>query len=170
MLYPPELRGRIANSITYAGRFVQLAAFSARLCPHCARQLRGGIVQASRGVGSRSKNPVRTLLSLSIGIFGRIVSLLASMPRVKARFSVASSRLMVAFDAFSVCRLALYLRTFRMAVFKKTVTAYRCERCDYEWMPRFADADLPTVCANRARKSPAWKLPNCSPRHSPPPA
>jgi hypothetical protein len=46
-----------------------------------------------------------------------------------------------------------------MAVFKKTVTAYRCERCGYEWLPRFAGADLPTVCANRACKSPAWNKP-----------
>lgn len=40
-----------------------------------------------------------------------------------------------------------------MAVFKKTVTAYRCERCGHEWIPR-DDSRLPTVCPKC--KSPYW--------------
>lgn len=43
-----------------------------------------------------------------------------------------------------------------MAIFKKLVTAYRCERCGYEWLPRFPDQPPPTVCANLQCKSPYW--------------
>ncbi|HSP96838.1 MAG TPA: hypothetical protein VL049_06285 [Candidatus Dormibacteraeota bacterium] len=46
-----------------------------------------------------------------------------------------------------------------MAIFKKLVTAYRCERCGYEWLPRFAKAPPPAVCPNGACKSPAWNKP-----------
>ena len=44
-----------------------------------------------------------------------------------------------------------------MAIFKKRVTAYRCERCEYEWLPRKQDAPLPTVCPKC--KSPYWNRP-----------
>ena len=54
------------------------------------------------------------------------------------------------------------IRELGMAVLRKTVTAYRCERCGYEWLPRFDDAPLPTVCANRKCKSPAWNKPRPS--------
>lgn len=46
-----------------------------------------------------------------------------------------------------------------MAIFKKQVTAYRCERCGYEWLPRFRDQPPPTVCANLECKSPYWNKP-----------
>jgi DNA-directed RNA polymerase subunit RPC12/RpoP len=46
-----------------------------------------------------------------------------------------------------------------MAIFKKLVTAYRCERCGYEWLPRFAKAPPPAVCPNGACKSPYWNKP-----------
>ena len=51
-----------------------------------------------------------------------------------------------------------------MAIFQKLVTAYRCERCDYEWLPRFADAPPPAVCPNGKCKSPAWNKPLPKPR------
>ena len=44
-----------------------------------------------------------------------------------------------------------------MAVFKKTVTAYRCERCKHEWIPRKMIKELPTVCPKC--KSPYWNRP-----------
>ncbi len=44
-----------------------------------------------------------------------------------------------------------------MAVFKKTVTAYRCERCEHEWIPRSKVNELPTVCPKC--KSPYWNEP-----------
>jgi hypothetical protein len=51
-------------------------------------------------------------------------------------------------------------RLKRMAIFKKLVTAYRCERCGYEWLPRFGDKQAPpTVCANLECKSPYWNKP-----------
>jgi len=45
-----------------------------------------------------------------------------------------------------------------MAVYSKTVTAVRCERCGYEWIPK-NPKHLPTVCANLECKSPAWNKP-----------
>ncbi len=33
-----------------------------------------------------------------------------------------------------------------MAVFQKTVTAYRCDRCGHEWIPRIKKTELPTIC------------------------
>jgi hypothetical protein len=45
-----------------------------------------------------------------------------------------------------------------MAVFQKTFTVIRCERCGYEWIPK-DPKQLPTVCSNRACKSPAWNKP-----------
>lgn len=44
-----------------------------------------------------------------------------------------------------------------MAVFKKTVTAYRCERCQHEWIPRKMIKKLPVVCPKC--KSPYWNRP-----------
>jgi hypothetical protein len=47
-----------------------------------------------------------------------------------------------------------------MGVFKVEVTAYRCERCEHEWLPRNAlagDNDLPTVCPKC--KGPYWNRP-----------
>jgi len=44
-----------------------------------------------------------------------------------------------------------------MAVFKKTVTAYRCERCKHEWIPRSKIKKLPIVCPKC--KSPYWNTP-----------
>lgn len=47
-----------------------------------------------------------------------------------------------------------------MAVFEKTVVAYRCERCGHEWIPRKqpeSEADYPTVCPKC--KSPYWNKP-----------
>ena len=47
-----------------------------------------------------------------------------------------------------------------MAVFEKTVIAYRCERCEHEWIPRKqpeSEADYPTVCPKC--KSPYWNKP-----------
>jgi hypothetical protein len=45
-----------------------------------------------------------------------------------------------------------------MAIFKKLVTAYRCERFGYRWLPRFRDQPPPTVCADLECKS-AWNKP-----------
>lgn len=44
-----------------------------------------------------------------------------------------------------------------MAVLTRRVTAYRCERCAHEWLPRVQGADLPTVCVRC--KSPYWNKP-----------
>ena len=44
-----------------------------------------------------------------------------------------------------------------MAIFQKTVTAYRCERCGHEWIPRKDDAPLPVVCPSC--KNPYWNKP-----------
>ncbi len=47
-----------------------------------------------------------------------------------------------------------------MAVYFKSVTAYRCERCRHEWLPRRAleqGGALPTVCPKC--KSPYWNKP-----------
>ena len=47
-----------------------------------------------------------------------------------------------------------------MAIFQKTVWAFRCERCGHEWIPRkpWAEGErLPTVCPKC--KSPYWNKP-----------
>ena len=47
-----------------------------------------------------------------------------------------------------------------MAVFEKTVWAFRCERCEHEWIPRKPWSEgkpLPTVCPKC--KSPYWNKP-----------
>ncbi len=47
-----------------------------------------------------------------------------------------------------------------MAVFEKTVWAFRCERCGHEWIPRKPWGEgkpLPTVCPKC--KSPYWNKP-----------
>lgn len=44
-----------------------------------------------------------------------------------------------------------------MTIFLKTVTAYRCDRCGNEWLPRKNGAPLPTVCPKC--KSPYWNKP-----------
>ena len=49
-----------------------------------------------------------------------------------------------------------------MAVFEKTVTAYRCERCGHEWIPRKEGNPLPTVCPKC--KSPYWNKPRKEPK------
>ncbi len=46
-----------------------------------------------------------------------------------------------------------------MAIVRKMVTMYRCERCGYEWLPRYQDSAPPTVCANLQCKSPYWNRP-----------
>jgi hypothetical protein len=46
-----------------------------------------------------------------------------------------------------------------MAIFKKTVTAYRCEKCGYEWLPRFPGNPPPAVCPNGECKCPTWNRP-----------
>jgi len=59
-----------------------------------------------------------------------------------------------------------------MAIFKTTVTAYRCERCGYEWLPRVAGAPLPAVCPNGQCKSLLWNTPRppVRPRKRPAPS
>ncbi len=44
-------------------------------------------------------------------------------------------------------------------IFKKLVTAYRCERCGNEWLPRKEGNPLPTVCPAYGCKSPYWNRP-----------
>ncbi len=47
-----------------------------------------------------------------------------------------------------------------MAVYEKTVWAFKCERCDHDWIPRkpWKEGDkLPTVCPKC--KSPYWNRP-----------
>jgi DNA-directed RNA polymerase subunit RPC12/RpoP len=44
-----------------------------------------------------------------------------------------------------------------MAVVKKLVTVYICERCGHEWFPR--GKTLPTVCSHPGCKSPYWNRP-----------
>lgn len=48
-----------------------------------------------------------------------------------------------------------------MAVVKKLVTVYVCERCGYQWFPR--GQTLPTVCSNPKCKSPYWNKPRQRP-------
>lgn len=47
-----------------------------------------------------------------------------------------------------------------MARFRKTVWAYRCERCDHEWIPRAERT--PTICPKC--KTPYWDRPRERPR------
>jgi hypothetical protein len=53
-----------------------------------------------------------------------------------------------------------------MAVLTRTVTVYRCDRCEHEWIPRGAldnsDGPLPVVCS--ACKSPYWNRPRQNPK------
>jgi len=44
-----------------------------------------------------------------------------------------------------------------MGIIEKTITAYVCERCGHEWIPRKENAPLPTVCPKC--KSPYWNKP-----------
>ena len=55
-----------------------------------------------------------------------------------------------------------------MAVLKKMVTVYLCERCDHEWIPRKqpevlgkpTEDERPTACAKC--KSPYWNKPRAA--------
>lgn len=40
-----------------------------------------------------------------------------------------------------------------------TVMGYRCDRCEYEWIPRRDSARDPKVCPNPKCKSPYWNTP-----------
>lgn len=44
-----------------------------------------------------------------------------------------------------------------MAVEQRTMTVYVCERCEHDWVPRDAEAELPKVCPKC--KSPYWNTP-----------
>lgn len=48
-----------------------------------------------------------------------------------------------------------------VAIIKKTVLAYVCERCDHEWIPRNETA-LPKVCP--FCKNPNWNKPRVNPK------
>ncbi len=52
-----------------------------------------------------------------------------------------------------------------MAILKKTVTVYQCERCEHEWIPRnvlVGEDVMPTVCPKC--KSPYWDRPRTNPK------
>lgn len=51
-----------------------------------------------------------------------------------------------------------------MAVLKKLMTVFQCERCEHEWIPRNED-ELPTICPRC--KSPYWNRPRQNPKRSP---
>jgi DNA-directed RNA polymerase subunit RPC12/RpoP len=44
-----------------------------------------------------------------------------------------------------------------MAIEQRTMTVYVCERCEHDWVPRDAEAELPKVCPKC--KSPYWNTP-----------
>jgi len=46
-----------------------------------------------------------------------------------------------------------------MAIYKRMMTVYGCERCPHEWIPR--SDELPTVCPKC--KSPYWNTPKQNP-------
>lgn len=48
-----------------------------------------------------------------------------------------------------------------MGVFEKTVTAFSCDRCDHEWIPRNPE-EFPKVCPRC--KSPYWNTPRKNPK------
>lgn len=48
-----------------------------------------------------------------------------------------------------------------MAIMKKTITVYRCERCEHEWEPRDVE-NVPTICPKC--KSAYWQRPRTTPK------
>lgn len=44
------------------------------------------------------------------------------------------------------------------AVARVKIDGFKCERCDYEWVPRKKDV-YPTVCPNKSCHSPYWDRP-----------
>ncbi len=52
-----------------------------------------------------------------------------------------------------------------MAIYEKTIWAFKCERCPHDWIPRkeWNEGDrLPTVCPKC--KSPYWNRPRKNPK------
>jgi hypothetical protein len=45
------------------------------------------------------------------------------------------------------------------------IDGWKCERCGYEWAPRFPGRD-PKVCANPKCKSPYFKVPRQKPKRA----